>query len=247
MNKTNFLYVMMATGLLTMGSCVSKKEYSSLSTKYSDLDASCTALNTQYDELLKRSEQDKLTYTQLQQMYDQVKNKVNYLEKSQQQLLGSIKEALVGFNASDLSASLHNDGKVYVSLSENLLFKSGSYNVDPKGKEALEKLAEVLRQQKDIDIVVEGHTDTVPLKRGNFIKDNMDLSVMRATSIVKLLVDEYNVNPKQLSAAGRGEYFPVASNSTPEGRSQNRRTEIILSPKISEVLEILQEKQVSAK
>ena len=120
------------------------------------------------------------------------------------------------------------DGKVYVSLSEKLLFKSGSATVDKKGKEALAKVGEVLAKQTDIDIMVEGHTDNVPLK-GEVIKDNWDLSVLRATAITRILTQEYKVSPKQVIPSGRADNFPLLIMLLPKAGPKNRRTEIILS------------------
>jgi chemotaxis protein MotB len=111
--------------------------------------------------------------------------------------------------------------------------------VESKGKDALKLLAGVLDKNPDIDIFVEGHTDNVPMKGSGDIKDNWDLSVVRATSIVKSLTDDYKIPPTRVTAAGRGEYFPKASNDTPEGRAKNRRTEIILSPKLDEIMKLL--------
>ena len=152
-----------------------------------------------------------------------------------------ITDALKGFSGSDLTVEEKN-GMVYVSMSEKLLFSSGSTAVDVKGKEALKKLAEVLNKNPDIEIMVEGHTDNVPLSGTGTIKDNWDLSVLRATTIVKILTIENKVDPKRLKAVGRGEYFPVADNANAEGRSKNRRTEIILSPNFEELFKILDSK-----
>lgn len=152
-----------------------------------------------------------------------------------------ITDALKGFSGTDLTVEEKN-GMVYVSMSEKLLFTSGSTVVDTKGKEALKSLADVLNKNPDIQIMVEGHTDNVPLSGTGFMKDNWDLSVLRATSIVRYLTVDNKVDPKRLKAVGRGEYFPVADNSTPEGRSQNRRTEIILSPNFEEIYNILNTK-----
>lgn len=148
-----------------------------------------------------------------------------------------LRDALLGFADDELSVEVKN-GLVYVSMSDKLLFKSGSARVESKGKEALESLAEVLKNNPDIDILIEGHTDTVPIKTANF-KDNWDLSVARATAIVRILADDYGVDEHRLTAAGRGEYEPKATNETPEGRAQNRRTEIILSPKLDELMNLL--------
>lgn len=152
-------------------------------------------------------------------------------------LLEKLKKALVNFSSDELTIELKS-GKVYIAMSDQLLFSSGSVKIDDKGKAALGKLAEVLRQQPEIDIVIEGHTDTVPIQTDRF-KDNWDLSVLRATSVVRVLTEDNFVNPQQLNASGRGEYFPVVSNDTPEGRARNRRTEIILSPNLDELFKVL--------
>jgi chemotaxis protein MotB len=152
-----------------------------------------------------------------------------------------VKNALLGFKSDELTVKVKN-GKVYVSMSDKLLFKSGSATVEDKGQEALQKLAEVLNKNTDVDIFIEGHTDNVPIKTSKYA-DNWDLSVARATNIVRLLIDRNAVNPKRLTASGKGDNFPVASNDTPEGRAKNRRTEIILSPKLDELFDLLQKKR----
>lgn len=151
-----------------------------------------------------------------------------------------VKNALLGFNPDELTVEMKN-GKVYISMSDKLLFKSGSADVESKGKDALKKLAEVLNKNPDIDILIEGHTDNVPIKTPIY-KDNWDLSAARATSVVRLLSDENSVESKRLTASGKGEFFPVASNQTPEGKAKNRRTEIILSPKLDELFKLIQNK-----
>jgi chemotaxis protein MotB len=150
-----------------------------------------------------------------------------------------LRNALLGFNSDELSVEIKN-GKVYVSLSDRLLFKSGSSAVEEKGKEALMLLAEVLNNNVDIEILVEGHTDNVPIKTSVY-KDNWDLSVARATSIVRILAVDYKIAPTRMTASGKGEYFPKSGNDTPEGRAKNRRTEIILSPKLDELMQFLKE------
>jgi chemotaxis protein MotB len=147
-------------------------------------------------------------------------------------------DALLGFNSDELSVEIKN-GKVYVSMSDKLLFKSGSSAVEDKGKEALKLLSDVLDKNTDIDILVEGHTDNVPIKTAVY-KDNWDLSVARATSIVRILSADYKIAPTRMTASGKGEYFPKSQNDTPEGRAKNRRTEIILSPKLDEIMKLLQ-------
>lgn len=153
-------------------------------------------------------------------------------------LKNKVQDALLGFEDKGLSIKQKN-GKVYVSLEESLLFSSGSYNVDPKGVTVLKKLGSVLEKNSDINILVEGHTDNVPYNGSGQLKDNWDLSVKRATSVVKILLENSSIDPSRLTAAGRGEHVPLASNQTKEGRSKNRRTEIILTPKLDELLEIL--------
>jgi chemotaxis protein MotB len=148
-----------------------------------------------------------------------------------------LRNALLGFNSDELSVEIKN-GKVYVSMSDKLLFQSGSSAVENKGKDALKLLAGVLDKNPDIDILVEGHTDNVPIKTSVY-KDNWDLSVARATSIVRILTNDYKIAPTRMTASGKGEYFPKADNETPEGRAKNRRTEIILSPKLDELMKLL--------
>ena len=148
-----------------------------------------------------------------------------------------ISSALSGFSANELSVT-ERDGKVYVSLSQELLFASGSAEVDKKGKDALSKLAVELNKVQDIDVVVEGHTDNVPFKGTGGVKDNWDLSVVRSTAIVRILTGA-GVDAHRITAAGRGEYIPVSDNTTSAGKAKNRRTEIILSPKLEQLYDII--------
>jgi len=193
------------------------------------------------------SEQEKLNALLNQKMSElekreQTINDLQDIIKSQnekvQALLQNVKNALLGFGSDELTVT-EKDGKVYVAMSDKLLFESGSAKVDKRGKEALAKLAEVLNKQNDIDMNIEGHTDTKPINTVQF-KDNWDLSVIRATSVVRILTKDYGVNPLQIQASGRGEYIPVATNETADGRSLNRRTEIILAPKLDELFKLLQ-------
>ena len=160
-------------------------------------------------------------------------------DEAVQALKNRITQALLNFKESDLTVSVKN-GKVYVSLSEQLLFKSGSTSVDPKGVEALKQLAKAIKDQTDLNIMVEGHTDDVPIGRtSQYMNDNWDLSVLRATSIIRILTNA-GVSPDQVMAAGRGEFMPVDDNETKEGRQKNRRTEIIITPNLDELFEILE-------
>lgn len=148
-----------------------------------------------------------------------------------------LRNALLSFKSDELSVEVKN-GKVYVSMSDKLLFKSGSAAIEAKGLEAIKVLADVLNKNGDIDILVEGHTDSNPIKTALY-SDNWDLSVARAISIVRILTAEYNITPTRLTASGKGEFSPRATNATPEGRASNRRTEIILSPKLDEIMKLL--------
>lgn len=150
-----------------------------------------------------------------------------------------LSDALFGFEGKGLTITQKN-GKVYVSMEENLLFASGSTTVETKGVDALKKVAKVLEQNSEINILIEGHTDDVPMAGKGDIKDNWDLSVMRATSIVKIITKNSAVDSRRLTAAGRGEYFPIDTAKTSEARKKNRRTEIILTPKLDELFKVLE-------
>lgn len=154
------------------------------------------------------------------------------------ELKQKVARALAGFEGQGLTVT-RRDGRVYVSMDEKLLFQSGSTQVDPKGQQALRQLAVVLGNNPDINIAIEGHTDDVPFRKGSAIKDNWDLSVLRATSIVRILLEGGSMEPTRVTVSGRGEFFPVDSADTPEARRKNRRTEIILSPDFTEVFRIL--------
>ena len=184
-------------------------------------------LNQKKNELNERER----TINELQQMINAQNEKVR-------KLLSSVKDALLRFSSDELTVR-EKDGKVYVAMSDKLLFQSGSARLDKRGEEALGKLAEVLNKQTDIDVFIEGHTDNKPINTVQF-KDNWDLSVIRATSVVRILIKNYNVNPLQIQPSGRGEYMPVDDNETAEGRSKNRRTEIIMAPKLDKLFQMLQ-------
>lgn len=163
--------------------------------------------------------------------------------KSKDSLVVALKkkvtDALYGFEGKGLSIRMQN-GKVYVSLEENLMFKSGKYDVDPKGATALKQLIPVLEQNADINIMVEGHTDDVPYNGKGDLLDNWDLSAKRATTILRILVTGTKISPARVTAAGRSQYVPLDKGKTPEARQKNRRTEIILTPKLDELFKILE-------
>ena len=154
-------------------------------------------------------------------------------------LKSSISKALIGLEGEGLTV-IQKNGKVYISLEEDLLFASGKYEVNSGGVSALSKLATALASQKDLEILVEGHTDSIPLSGRGMVKDNWDLSVMRATNVVKVLLKTPSLDPLQLTAAGRAEFVPIATNKTKEGRSANRRIEMILSPNLDDLFELLE-------
>ncbi len=151
-----------------------------------------------------------------------------------------ISSALLGFEGDGLTITQKN-GKVYISLEEQLLFASGSWQVDSRGREALSKLSKALENQQDINVLIEGHTDNIPFGGRGQIKDNWDLSVVRATAIVRILTSSSSIDPERLTAAGKGEFVPIQSNSTSAGRSANRRIEIILTPKLYDLYELLED------
>jgi chemotaxis protein MotB len=154
-------------------------------------------------------------------------------------LKNSIANALTGFTDKGLTVELRN-GKVYVMLEERLLFATGSTVVDVKGAEALKALAKVLESDLSTDILIEGHTDNVPMKGTGEVKDNWDLSVMRSTAVVKIITSNSKVSPARLTAAGRGEFNPIDNSNTVEGRKKNRRIEVIITPKLDEIFKVLE-------
>jgi len=173
-------------------------------------------------------EQDVLALENLLQLKDENLN----------QLKNSVASALLGFTGEGLTVE-QRDGKLYVSLENSLLFASGSWTVNDMGKQAINELAKVLAKQTDLQIMVEGHTDDVPYNGSGIIKDNWDLSVMRATAIVRVLSNNKGLDAKKITAAGKGPYSPLVENNSPENRAINRRTEIILSPNMDELMNLL--------
>jgi chemotaxis protein MotB len=160
-------------------------------------------------------------------------------EQAVKDLREKVMRALTGFTDNGLTVHEKN-GKVYVSMDEKLLFKTGQWDVDPNGQRALRDLSKLLAENPDINIMVEGHTDDVPMRGSGEVKDNWDLSVMRATAVTKILTQNPQLDPERIIAAGRSEYVPLVPENTPEARQMNRRTEIILTPKLDELLEILE-------
>lgn len=231
------------------------KNVADLNGDISNLNASIRDIERKYNDLMgeKLSESEQFNLA-LKQKTDELNAKEKLLEERESalnelrqviarqdsitnRLNDLIRNALLSFPSDELSVEIKN-GKVYVSMSDKLLFKSGSAAIEAKGKEAIKVLADVLDKNRDIDILVEGHTDSIPIRTAVY-RDNWDLSVARATSIVRILTNDYTIAPTRLTASGKGEFSPKASNSTPEGRALNRRTEIILSPKLEEIMQLL--------
>ncbi len=206
----------------------------SLQQRESDLDKVSSDLDkrkSDLDNVQRELENRNARLAELEKTIEEQQSAVTSLRKK-------VSDALMGFQNEGLSVSQKN-GKVYVSLEEQLLFKSGSTEVDAKGAAALRKLASVLEQNPDINVMIEGHTDDVPVMSGSAYKDNWDLSVLRATSIVRILLESAKVNPQRLTTAGRGQYQPVDPAKTVTARQKNRRTEIILSPRLEELYEMI--------
>jgi chemotaxis protein MotB len=184
------------------------------------------------DELTFELEKKNARMAELEKILDAQKRIV-------QDLKNKVSEALLGFENNGLTVTMKN-GKVYVSLDEKLLFKSASWDIDANGKNALKKLSSVLEKNPDIQVTIEGHTDNVPYNPGNSqLKDNWDLSVKRATTVIRVLLEGSRIDPKRLTAAGRSQYSPVDERNTTDSRQKNRRTEIILTPDLTELYNLI--------
>lgn len=218
----------------------------------SEMRASCDQLNTNYQKLKTQSTEkmrdmvDQLET--LQRDLNQRERRLAEVERTLHQrdsvmnlLQQRVANALMGFRDEGLTVEI-KDGKVYVSLSNKLLFASGSTKIDANGQNALVGLANVLKEQKDLTIMVEGHTDDQMVSNLGSIKDNWDLSVMRSTEVVRILVNN-GVEPTRIIPAGHGEFIPKVPGSTPEARAANRRTEIVISPKLDELYKLINEQR----
>ncbi len=157
-------------------------------------------------------------------------------------LVMNLKGAIGNMDDKDINIKV-DKGVVYIDISDKLLFKSGRYEVTSKAKEVLGKVAQVLKNQPDIEFMVEGHTDNVPFKSNGVLVDNWDLSVKRSTSVIRILQSKYGIPPARIIAAGRGEYVPVTSNDSPDGRAANRRTRIVVLPQLDQFFKLLEVKQ----
>lgn len=258
-----FTLLIIAALFISAGSCVSNKKYlaakdrahhdslmlasrladqqariGQLEGKIGQLKASgdftSSQLNQSQEEIAKqqqRLQEQQARMQQLQMLIDQQK-------QATEALRAKIADAMKGFTSDQLSVFSKN-GRVYVSMQESLLFPSGSAVVNPKGKEALGTLAQALNQNPDINVMVEGHTDSIAIHTAKY-EDNWALSVGRSTAITRILTADYGVAPTRITATGRSQFEPVADNQSPEGRARNRRTEIILAPKLDELMKLIQ-------
>jgi chemotaxis protein MotB len=196
------------------------------------LEQNLDAKKSSLDELTFELEKRNARLAELEKILDAQKQIV-------QDLKSKVSEALLGFENNGLTVTMKN-GKVYVSLDEKLLFKSASWDIDANGRNALKKLAGVLEKNPDIQVMIEGHTDNVPYNPGSGqLKDNWDLSVKRATTVVRTLLEGTSIDAKRLTASGRSEYLPVDPRSTTDARTKNRRTDIILTPDLTELYRLI--------
>ena len=241
-NETYDLLLEKNKDLLSGNAVEVQKLSTQLQTTMEDLHKKEDALKILERDLLAKKQSLENLQIELQAREEKVNELQNILKQKDaavNELKKKVQAALLGFENNGLTITQKN-GKVYVSLDEQLLFASGSTKVEEKGIEALKKLAKVLEQNKDINVLIEGHTDDVAMSGNGAIKDNWDLSVLRATSIVKIITLNSKTEPTRLTSAGRGEFMPIDDTKTPEARKKNRRTEIILTPKLDELLQILE-------
>jgi chemotaxis protein MotB len=238
LNKSYEFLLENNNALMASNQLENKKLMKKLNALQTELQAKEDSLNAEQNRLQYLSselQQRESRVYELEGMIARKDSSVNYIRQR-------VADALLNFEGKGLTIE-QREGKVYVSLENSLLFKSASWTVDSKGQKALEQLAVVLAENPDLNVMVEGHTDADAFKGKTAVKDNWDLSVMRATSIVKILTDNAGVDPQKVIAAGRSEYVPLASNDTDDGKAKNRRTEIIITPDLSELAKLLKEKQ----
>ena len=280
MKKVLFIIPVLA---LTLSSCVSKKDYEGLQTKYSQLQndyntaqvhiaeytSDSKSLAARLAEEQKRNEELREAYNNLQKAYGQLQgdytnnisqgnvnisklvDEINASNKFIKQLVDaksksdSLNQALTNKLTRSLTREEMADvdvqvlkGVVYISLADNMLYKSGSYEIGDRAHETLSKIAKIIQDYKEYDVLVEGNTDDVPISKTN-IRNNWDLSALRASSVVQALQTQYGIDPKRMTCGGRGQYNPVASNNTEKGKQRNRRTQIIITPKLDQFMDLI--------
>jgi chemotaxis protein MotB len=236
LNKSYEFLLENNNALMASNQLENKKLLAKLNSLQKELQSKEDSLNSEQsrlDFLSKELQKREARVYELESTIARKDSVVNYVRKR-------VADALLNFDGKGLTVEKRN-GKVYVSLENSLLFKSASWEVDSKGKQALEQLAVVLAENPDLAVLVEGHTDSDAYNGKTAVKDNWDLSVMRATSIVKILTSNKGVDSQKITAAGRSEFAPLTSNDTPEGKAANRRTEIIITPDLADLVELLEE------
>ena len=241
-----------------------QKDYNNAQVRIAEYTSDSKSLAARLKEEQQRNAEMKEAYSKLQSSYQsnvqqgnvnisKLVDEINASNKFIKQLVDaksksdSLNQALTNKLTRSLTRSEMNDvdvqvlkGVVYISLADNMLYKSGSYEIGDRAGETLSKIAKIITDYKDYDVLVEGNTDNVPISQKN-IRNNWDLSALRASSVVQALQNRYGVDPKRLSAAGRGEYNPVASNNTEVGKQRNRRTQIIITPKLEQFMDLIDE------
>lgn len=241
-----------------------QKDYNDAQVRIAEYTSDSKSLAARLKEEQERNKEMKKAYNKLQSSYQsnvqqgnvnisKLVDEINASNKFIKQLVDaktksdSLNQALTNKLTRSLSKQEMNDvdvqvlkGVVYISLADNMLYKSGSYEIGDRAGETLSKIAKIITDYKDYDVLVEGNTDNVPISQKN-IRNNWDLSALRASSVVQALQTQYGVDPKRLSAAGRGEYNPVASNNSAVGKQRNRRTQIIITPKLDQFMDLIDE------
>ncbi|GEQ84661.1 cell envelope biogenesis protein OmpA [Patiriisocius marinistellae] len=219
-----------------------RKLLAELEAKERELNAKEQVLNAQEQTLAAQTQRLQQAQNELEKGERRVAELENIIaakDATMKDLKNAISAALVNFEGNGLTVE-QRDGKVYVSMENKLLFESGSWAVNARGREAVEQLGNVLGENKEIAVLIEGHTDNVPYGEKGLIKNNWDLSTKRATAIVNILTENETIPKENLTAAGRGEYAPITSNATSEGRAKNRRIEVVLTPKLDEISKLLE-------
>ena len=228
-------------------------EHDALRKQYASLDADRAKLARDLDQLrdmldkgnaeasrmLQELQRNQADLEERSQRVEELESLLKAREEAIAAIRRQVSDALLGFEGKGLTISTR-DGKVYVSMEDKLLFRSGSYEIGRDGEKAVRDLAKVLAANPDINVMVEGHTDDVRYTPNAYLKDNLDLSAKRATTVVRLLLENKEIAPERIVAAGRGESLPVAEGKTTEARAKNRRTEIILTPKYDELMKLME-------
>jgi chemotaxis protein MotB len=224
-------------------------ELETLRTEKAQLESQHASLNERYNKLLsdgsaeaarmlRQLEENQRQLTEREERMQELEASLRARDEAIEKIRRQVADALLGFEGKGLSISTR-EGKVYVSMDDKLLFRSGSFDIDPQGAKAVHDLAVVLAANPDINIMVEGHTDDVPYRPNGNLRDNLDLSVKRATTVTRLLLENKGIVPERIRSAGRGESLPVAEGESAEARARNRRTEIILTPKLDELMRLM--------